>query len=360
MTLDLQSIRYAGSGEGPVIARKDPRKPDAVINGIRSAVERALPGADADPIHAEKARAPLPAFRDPRVSVADSKQQIIEALQEFDPALAKRAGAILNNRSRMTIRSVPPGQAMMMRVRPATLKLKPDDDMRLTEDNVGKERLQKLRKTFPRDDNPTSKVKIDYDHDGTVFATVMMSHELGHALADDMQRENHFSYRDNRSQMAEVQAYTVQHLVLNHLQRQGADPALAAAAKGLAQADDDRHRHDFKARLAAGDPKKTVHGRPTEYFLGKGLADTMTGMPPDQRRAVTADLMGANGGKDISHVLATAGIRDQAAMNTLADHAVSGAPTAIANPERLAGWRAKRQRPTPSTPAPSVPNRLMA
>ena len=160
--------------------------------------------------------------------------------------------------------------------------------------------------------------------------------------------------------MAEVQAYTVQHLVLNHLQRQGAVPALAAAAKGLAQADDDRQRHDFKARLAAGDPSKTLHGRPTEYFLGKGLADTMTGMPVDQRRAVTADLMGANGGKDISHVLATAGIRDQAAMNTLADHAVSGAPTAIANPERLAGWRAKRQRPTPSTLAPSVPNRLMA
>ena len=358
MTLDPQSIRYAGSDDGPVIARKDPRKPDAVINGIRSAVERALPGADADPIHAEKARAPLPVFRSPRVSLADSKRQIIEALQEFDPALAKRAGAILNNRSRMTIRSVPPGQAMMMRVRPATLEK--GDAMHLTEENLGKERLKKLRKHFPRDDNPTSKAKIDYDHDGTVFGTVMMAHELGHALADDMQRENHFSYRDNRSQMAEVQAYTVQHLVLNHLQRQGAVPALAAAAKGLAQADDDRQRHDFKARLAAGDPSKTLHGRPTEYFLGKGLADTMTGMPVDQRRAVTADLMGANGGKDISHVLATAGIRDQAAMNTLADHAVSGAPTAIANPERLAGWRAKRQRPTPSTLAPSVPNRLMA
>ena len=46
---------------------------------------------------------------------------------------------------------------------------------------------------------------------------VYLAHELGHALADDIQQENGRSFRDYSWDEQEQQAYFVQHIVSRHL-----------------------------------------------------------------------------------------------------------------------------------------------
>lgn len=44
-----------------------------------------------------------------------------------------------------------------------------------------------------------------------------LAHELGHAMADDVQRDNQHSFRDFSTGEMEEQAYFVQHIVSQHL-----------------------------------------------------------------------------------------------------------------------------------------------
>jgi oligoendopeptidase F len=52
---------------------------------------------------------------------------------------------------------------------------------------------------------------------------VLLAHELGHAMADDVQRENGHCFRDFSSEEMEGQAYFVQRIVSRHVKEAAPD-----------------------------------------------------------------------------------------------------------------------------------------
>jgi hypothetical protein len=93
---------------------------------------------------------------------------------------------------------------------------------------------------------------IDFDYDGTVAAVVYLAHELGHALADESQLKAGHSFRDNPVHMQEVQAYVVQHIVLDQL-REHSDPSIRAAATSQFSSDMTKNLYAFPLAAAAND-----------------------------------------------------------------------------------------------------------
>jgi len=176
---------------------------------------------------AEFALLQKPLVTDAAIPLEDSKAMIIEALHDFDPALGAKAAAMLQNKNILNITDVPAGTAYMMRCRPAGY-------------------------TNPGEENPENHPIIDFDYDHTIQSTVYLAHELGHAIADDYQREAGHDFETNPTHMIETQAYLVQNIVYQHL-KSHPDQNIALAAQRFSATEMARNIYDLSLAHAAQD-----------------------------------------------------------------------------------------------------------
>lgn len=358
-----ESARYVGpEGETGTIGTKENRQPDAVIDAMVMASARYMPGL------ASGAPQPglngLPSLHDPLISEDQGKEMTIAALAAVSPARGAHAGSILNS-DRFNSETVEPGQfPRIMQVRAAHLHEAGDlaipDELR--------------SEKFNSDINMGPQAIIDFQHDQTVMSVIMMGHEAGHAMADDIQNIAGRTHADNPTQMGEVQAYTVQHLVSDQLV-QSDDPTVADTARQLVEADYRRNlvelnvgqlaRQAIQGLQAGKEPNavamfserfgddwqnirdhspaagqlfnaidepnsavleglsQRVHSRATQFFVGRQIANQLSeGNGPAQRQLYDA-VMGAGDGQSLPHVLAAAGASDQASLDGFADQAMA-------------------------------------
>lgn len=151
--------------------------------------------------------------RDNYIPLKEAKNVIMTALDQFDPELAVRAANILYDEKRLNIVEVARSKTNMMQCRPAGLTI---EDVKAADMHIPGF-SEKFGPHFTRQDNPADYSIIDFEYDGSPRAIVWLGHELGHAIADDVQRENGHSFKDFSSAEMEEQAYFVQHIVSQHL-----------------------------------------------------------------------------------------------------------------------------------------------
>lgn len=134
-----------------------------------------------------------------KMPLGATKAFIIEALSKTLPELAVMAGDILNN--------------------PDRLKLS---------DKKG------TMYCLPAGLDHNDEAIIHYDAQNTFQDVVILAHELGHALADDIGHEAGHDFFQNPPHMHEIQAYLLQILVLDAL-KEHSSPDIALNAKVFAQ-----------------------------------------------------------------------------------------------------------------------------
>lgn len=205
-----------------------------------------------------------PTITDPVISLQDSKAMIVEALHDFDPVLGAKAAAMLQNEKTLNISDVPAGTAYMMRCRPAGY-------------------------TNPGEENSENHPIIDFDYDHTIQSTIYLAHELGHAIADDYQREAGHDFETNPTHMIETQAYLVQNIVYNHL-KDHPDKNIATAAERYAATEMARNIYDLSLAHAAQDALQDIaqHQEPNpamifENRFGQGWENFISTYAPAQR-----------------------------------------------------------------------------
>ena len=166
-----------------------------------------------------------------RLPLDNAKNLIIEALECFDPALGGRAAAILfdetkilDGHARAHIVEVERGQVRVMACRPSGIT---HEDLVRLGMNIP-DYTEEYGPDFTRQDNPTDHAIIDFHYDGTYGGSVWLAHELGHAIADDIQRENGRSYKDYTVDEMEHQAFFVQRIYSQYLREKLGMDARAA------------------------------------------------------------------------------------------------------------------------------------
>ena len=373
--LDSKSPAYMADAAGPLPARfkalipQDGRAlPTEAINGFMTGAAQIAPALD----YAKPESGPA-------IGYDKAKKLIEEALEKFDPALAAAAREVLNDPARMNVREVPAGEGIMMRVRAGGLR--PEDAMDFKKHPAH----DALKKVFPIDHNANARAVVDFQYDGTMKSVIYLAHELGHAVADDMQIKAGHTYRDNPQHMQEMQAYIVQSIVNLGL-RDNPDPAIAKAAQQhlnheiskqvaaypLAQAametldnlkegrptdapalleamlgknwkaaidSDPSNEAVFKAMQAGGPDAAEklesavtrLNDRPTSQLLGLSIAERLQTQDAATKTAVTRAALGREGPKSMTHVLEIADIRGL-------ENFTQSAVTRLSTPERLKGW----------------------
>lgn len=149
------------------------------------------------------------------ISVSEAKKIIVESLTTFNEDLGARAASILSTNGRLNLVEVKDPKPRMMQCRPAGITL---EDVK-TMDMLIPDFEQKFGPYFTRQDNPEDYAIIDFEYNGTPKAIIWLAHELGHAIADDIQREHDRSFKDYSQSEMEEQAYFVQHIVSNYVRR---------------------------------------------------------------------------------------------------------------------------------------------
>ena len=142
-----------------------------------------------------------------------AKKLIISALDQFNPALGVRAASVLYDDKRAHIVEVDKSKTNMMACRPSGIT---NDDLAAL-DMYMPDFAEKFGPHFTQQDNPTDHSIIDFEYDGSYRSVLWLGHELGHAIADDVQRENGHSFKNFSSAEMEEQAYFVQHIVSRYL-----------------------------------------------------------------------------------------------------------------------------------------------
>ena len=274
-------------------------------------------------------------------SLEESKALIIEAMNEFDPKLGIKAAEILSAASfnntaksrsednpyladeyklpdmkdaRWNLMEVAPGQSQLMRCLPAQSEPKDYGD------GMGHD---------PANENPYA--VIEYQFDGTIDGVIHMAHEMGHMIADDRQREAGYTYKDNPEHLKETQAYFTQSILYNHLMRHE-DVEIAAAARGHYAATMQQSIHELS------DPER-LHDRPMSLLSAAALVEHLQGQDLYVRQRAGEMLQGAAGPKNISEVLAAAGIERNGDMKKLAVSVIGNAVENRPDPYRAPSAR---------------------
>ncbi len=142
-----------------------------------------------------------------------AKTVIITALDQFNPDLASHAASVIYDEDRLNIVEVSEPKTNMMQCRPAGMTI---DDVKAADMHLP-DFSERFGPHFTRQDNLTNHAIIDFEYDGSPRSIVWLAHELGHAIADDIQRENGHSFKDFSTGEMEEQAYFIQHIVSQHL-----------------------------------------------------------------------------------------------------------------------------------------------
>ena len=147
-----------------------------------------------------------------RISLQTAKNIILHGLQEFDEELGRRASDILCDERRCNIVETGRPDKGMMACRPAGITL---EDLQ-NADMYIPDYQERFGPAFIRQDNPEDYAIIDFEYHGTAHSLLYLAHELGHAIADDAQREKGVSFRDFTSDQMEEQAYFVQSIISHY------------------------------------------------------------------------------------------------------------------------------------------------
>lgn len=146
------------------------------------------------------------------ISVECAKNIIIDALDQFDPQLGFHAADILNSdRLNLIEEHAPKTNMMMCRPKGITIADLKERDMYIPDF------AEKYGPHFTTQENLKGPAIIDFEYVGTPESVAMLAHELGHAIADDVQQENGRSFKDFSTGEMEEQAYFVQHIVTRYL-----------------------------------------------------------------------------------------------------------------------------------------------
>ena len=147
------------------------------------------------------------------VPLETAKAVIIDGLEAFDPYLAEQAKRVLYNNDRLNITEIAaPREKMMMRCRPAGL----------TEEELGDFRVANVEEDYGSEfamqwNDDGSDAIIDMHYAGRRQDVVILAHECGHAMADDVYRGCGLTFRDFSWDETEHQAYFIQSIVENHI-----------------------------------------------------------------------------------------------------------------------------------------------
>lgn len=147
------------------------------------------------------------------ISLERAKTMIIMALDQFDQELASRAAHILYNHERLNIVEVAETKTNMMMCRPAGITM---DDVKAAGKHMP-DFAETFGPHFTRQDNPADYAIVDFEYDGSPRSISWLAHEVGHAIADDIQKENGHSFKDFSEGEMEEQAYFVQRIVSQYL-----------------------------------------------------------------------------------------------------------------------------------------------
>jgi len=381
--LSSKTAKYVLPGQAAPEGRTGAYFPDALIDHY-AAVLAPVQGAAFSGVIGDISETSGP---EPIISEAQGKALILEALEAFSPALAARAATILNS-ARLNLHQVAPGEIGMMRVRAAGLRQ--EDTLGIDATDLPQDKKDELKTRYPDDANEKGEQAIiDYDYDGTARSVIYLAHELGHALADDLQNEAGYTYRDNPVHLEETQAYLIQHIVNRYLNRMNdADGHLAQAAQQSFTADMIGNMRDMALSLAALDFLQALeqgenidpaaifaqrcgahwerwedqseavqniqdsmmvvqttndldvknnaldllqrqagrlHGRSTSILTALSLAAQLESAPDCVREHVATALLGGQGPLNIAQVLATAGIEWEGDMQLFAQKGAQAA-----------------------------------
>ncbi len=141
------------------------------------------------------------------IPLEDAKNLIIASLSQYHPELADRAANILE-REGHTIIDNPERVTGMMQCRPAGAEVIIDEshDMYMSREDFDK----RFSPNFTEMGNARDHAVIDYEYLGTADSVIYLAHEIGHAIADDIQQEKGLNHKDFTSDQQEEQAYFVQ------------------------------------------------------------------------------------------------------------------------------------------------------
>lgn len=255
-------------------------------------------------------------YIEPTITLDQSKDIIISALKEIDPALGQKADEILNDRNRMNVHEIEHGKSGMMACRLAETTL----------EDLAKRGMDMIPPQFAADfaelANPNSYSIIDFQHGGTVDSTVYLAHELGHAIADDYQREAGNNHADNPFHMQEIQAYLVQTVVRNKMMESPDGNVAHAAKKHFA----DEINDNITALKTSLDEKSlSVHGRPISLLVASGITEKLKELSSAKHAIET--VLGRNGSKNINETLATIGIERESDFSSFITDTMSAVRT---------------------------------
>ena len=164
-----------------------------------------------------------PIQNDDYTPLAEAKIAIITTLSKFHQDLGQRAADILYNDDRMNIVEMPEHPKGVMQCRPAGLT----KEHLIKNDMYMPDFAQRFGPDFTEQENPTDQAIIDYEYDGSPSSIVYLAHELGHAIADDIQKENGKSFKDFTNTQAEQQAYFVQSIYSHYTGQASAESTQA-------------------------------------------------------------------------------------------------------------------------------------
>jgi hypothetical protein len=207
------------------------------------------------------------------IPLDDAKGIIITALEQYHPEFASYAENILFNDKRLNIVEVTEAKTKMMLCRPAGITVKDlqEKNMFMPEDEF----LKKFGPHFTHQDNPTDFAIIDFEYDGSPLSVVWLAHELGHAIADDVQRERGMSFKDFSSDEMEQQAYFVQQIVSKYLKDNLTQPNL--------------QNKDLGDKLSEMSSERIAQFTKAANDLGAAF-----NTPPERRMGMTLDVLAQN------------------------------------------------------------------
>ncbi len=140
----------------------------------------------------------------------DAKNLIIAALGQYHPELATIAADIFE-RDGHTIIDNPELVTGMMQCRPAEFEEITDTNhpLYISRDDF----KSRFDPHFTEQSNPRKHAVIDYEYIGTPKSVINLAHELGHAIADDIQITKGLTHKDFTRNQQEEQAYFIQSIV---------------------------------------------------------------------------------------------------------------------------------------------------
>lgn len=142
-----------------------------------------------------------------------AKGLIVQALGEFEPELRVLAEKILSDENRLNVVEEMQPKTNMMACRPAGVSI---EDIKAGEMLIP-DFKDRFGPHFTRQDNPHDFAIIDFEYHGSPSSIIWLAHELGHAIADDLQRSNGRSFRNFSQSELENQAYFIQHIVSRYV-----------------------------------------------------------------------------------------------------------------------------------------------